>query len=165
MVATVNSDKVSSGISKCLPLGYTQHILGTAAYPVTAGASDIFNMVTLTSDAALTSGDGSSTGGPTILGVTLGSDDIDAATALTLNAGDAASATRYLSASTIAQTGGVVRSTLVGALGYQPFATPTFATYTTPSLQTYVAQVKVQTSAATSLAGNIRLLVEFTIDP
>ena len=167
MATTYNSDHVSSGIIKLLPLGYKQSTLGTVAASTVLGTADVYNMVQLSSDASLTSGDGKSTGGPTILGVELGCDGIDAATSLSLSAGDSGSSTRYFSTTTIGQssTGGTVKSTKVGALGYQPFATPTFATYTTPSLQTYLIQVKVATSAATALAGNIRLLVDFTIDP
>lgn len=165
MAVTIQSDKVSSGISKLLPLGYTQHILGTAAAPATTGANDIYQMVQLSSDASLTSGDGSSTGGPTILGITLGAADLDGGSAVTLDVGDSGGATRYISGSTVGQAGGVFPGTLAPCLGYQPFATPTFATYTTPSLQTYLILVKVNTSAATALAGNIRLLCSFTIDP
>ena len=165
MAVTIQSDKVSSGTIKLLPLGYVQSILATAAAPATTGANDIYQMVKLASNAALTSGDGSSTGGPTITSVVLGADDLDAATSLTLDVGDASSATRFMSASTIGQTGGRAVATLAPALGYQPVATPTFATYTTASLQTYLIQVKVNASAATALAGNIRLLVDFTIVP
>lgn len=166
-MATVNSDKVSSGIIKQLPLGYTQSILGTAKASTVLGTADVYNMVQLGSDASLTTGDGNSTGGGTILGVALGCDGLDAATSLSFSAGDSGSSTRYIATSTIGQssTGGVVRATAKNALGYQPFANPEFATYTTPSLQTYLIQVKVVTSAATALAGNIRLLVDFTIDP
>ena len=165
MAVTIQSDKVSSGTIKLLPLGYVQSILATAAAPATTGANDIYQMVKLASNAALTSGDGSSTGGPTITGVALGTDALDGASSLTLDVGDSGSAARDLSASTIGRAGGRVGSTLASSLGYQPFATPTFATYTTASLQTYLIQVKVNASAATALAGNIRLLVDFTIDP
>lgn len=165
MAVTIQSDKISSGINKLLPLGYTQSILGTAAAPATTGANDIYQMLKLTSDASLTSGDGSSTGGPTILGIALGSDDLDGGAAVTLDVGDTTTAQKYVAASTIGQTGGVFRGTLSPCLGFQPFATPTFATYTTPSLQTYLIQVKVNASAATALAGNIRVLCDFTIDP
>lgn len=166
-MATISSDKISSGIIKLLPLGYSQHILATAAASAALGTTDVYNMVKLSSDASLTSGDGSSTGGPTIIGVSLGCDGVDAGTTLSMSVGDSGSSTRYLATSTIGQssTGGVVAGAKTNNLGYQPFATPIFATYTTPSLQTYLIQVKVVTSAATALAGNIRLLAEFTIDP
>ena len=166
-MATISSDKISSGIIKMLPLGYNQSILATAAASSVLGTADVYNMIKLSSDASLTTGDGNSTGGPTILGVTMGCDGIDAGTSLSMSAGDSGSSTRYIATSTIGQssTGGRVPSTKTNSLGYQPFATPTFATYTTPSLQTYLIQVKVVTSAATALAGNIRLLVDFTIDP
>lgn len=166
-MATFNSDKISSGIIKLLPLGYNQSILGTVAASSVLGTADVYNMVNLSSDASLTSGDGKSTGGPTIIGIALGCDGIDAGASLSMSVGDSSSSTRYIATSTIGQSsaGGRVASTKQNSLGYQPFATPTFATYTTPSLQTYLIQVKVVTSAATALAGNIRLLVDFTIDP
>lgn len=163
MVSTYNSDKISSGTIKMLPLGYDQSILATAASPATAGANDIYNMIKLEGNPSGYQNDGA--GGPTILGVALGADDMDGGSALTFDVGDAGSATRYLSQSTVAQVGGKVSSTLVAALGYQPFASPFYHTYTTASLATYLMLITLHTSAATALAGNIRLLTDFTIDP
>lgn len=160
MVATVNSDKISSGVIKVLPLGYNQSILATAAAPATTGANDIYNMISLEGMPSQ-----NAAGGPTIIGVALGADDLDAATSLALSVGDSGLATRFLSSSTIGQTGGVAPGTLSPCLGYQPFASPFYATYTTVSLATYLMQIKVTTSAATALAGNLRLLCNFTIDP
>lgn len=163
MAVTISSDKISSGVMKVLPLGYTQHILATAAAPATQGANDIYKMIALEGNPSGYMPNGA--GGPTILGVVLGSDDLDGGASVALSVGDSGSATRFLSSSTIGQAGGVVRSTLAPALGYQPFASPFYATYTTVSLATYLMLITVTTSAATALAGNIRLLAEFSVDP
>lgn len=164
MTVTISSDKISAGSSKMLPLGYNQSILATAAVPATTGANDIYQMIKLESNPSGYANDGA--GGPTILGVDLGADSLDAASSLTLDVGDTTTAAKYFSQSTVGQSPGArAGSTLVGVLGYQPFASPFFHTYTTVSLATYLMQIKVHTSAATALAGNIRLLCSFTVDP
>jgi hypothetical protein len=165
-MATITSDKIASGTNKLLPLGYNQSIMATAAVTTALATNDIVQMMYLSSDASLTSGDGNSTGGPTILGVVLGVDPLDTGTALLLDVGDVGSSTRFISGATIGRssTGGRVAGTTASCLGYKPFGT-SFTTYTTPSLQTYLIQVKVNTQATTAVAGSIRLLVDFTIDP
>lgn len=163
MATTFASDKISSGVIKALPLGYDQSILATAAAPASTGANDIYQMIRL--EANPSGYEANKAGGPTIQSVVLGSDDLDAATSLTLDVGDTTSAQRFVAASTIGQTGGRFGGTLAPCLGYQPFASPFFATYTTASLATYLMQIKVNTSAATALAGNLRLMVDFTVDP
>ena len=112
-MATYSSDKISSGTIKMLPLGYVQSILATVAASSVLGTADVYNMVKLSSDAALTSGDGSSTGGPTITSVVLGCDALDAGAALSFKVGDSGSDTRYIATSTIGQSsaGGKVAAT------------------------------------------------------
>ncbi|MDE2100406.1 MAG: hypothetical protein KGL39_24350 [Patescibacteria group bacterium] len=160
-MATWTSDKISSGTIKMLPLGYNQSILATAAVTTSLALNDVVQMVNLSADASLMSGYG-----PTILGISLGADQLDTggSPALTLDVGDATTANRFIAASTVGQAGGVFRGTLAPCLGYQPFAS-SFGTYTTNSNQTYLIEVKVHAAAATAAAGNIRLLVDFTVDP
>lgn len=163
MATTFSSDKISAGTIKALPLGYNQSILATAAAPATTGATDIYKMVAL--EANPSAYDTNKAGGPTIIGVTLGSDDIDGGAAVALSVGDSGSSTRFISSATTGQAGGRFVGTLTPCLGYQPFASPFFATYTTASLATYLMLITVTTSAATAVAGNLRLLVDFTVDP
>jgi hypothetical protein len=163
-MAIFTSDKINSGTNKLLPLGYAQSILGTCAVPATLAINDVLQMAVLTSDASLTTGDGFSTGGPTITNIRLGADDLDIGTTLLMHTGDSVSVTRFGSNATIGQTGGVTNLTSAACLGYKPFGAA-FTTYTTPSLQTYIIQVAIAASATTPVAGNVRLLVEFTIDP
>lgn len=89
--------------------------------------------------------------GAIVLGVTLESDDLDTngAPAITLNVGDAGSATRYFSASTVAQAG-----------------TSSSAVATTGLLWTVTAgntavRVAVANNAATSADGNVRVAVTY----
>jgi len=163
MATTFSSDKVSAGTFKLLPLGYKQEILATAAAPSTTGATDVYKMVGLEANPSAYTPDGP--GGPTILGVQLGSDALDGASSLALSVGDSGSSTRFISSSTIGRAGGVFPGTLSPCLGYQPFASPFFHTYTTASLATYLMLITVTTSAATAVAGNLRLLVDFSVDP
>lgn len=163
MANTTSSDLVSAGVMKVLPMGYKQSILGTAAATTTnAYANDLFNMVKL--EANPSAYEANKAGGPTITGVEIGSDDLDSGSLITFDVGDSGSAARFISATTIPRTGGNFKGTLSPCMGYQPFASPIFATYTTVSLATYLMQVKVNASAGTAVAGNIRLLVDFTID-
>lgn len=89
--------------------------------------------------------------GAVVLGVTLEADDLDtnATPAITLNVGDAGSATRYFSASTVAQAG-----------------TSSSAVATTGLLWTVTAgntavRVAVANNAATSADGNVRVAVTY----
>lgn len=162
-MATFSSDKITSGVIKMLPLGYKQSILASCSVPTTQATNDICNMVRL--EANPSGYENNKAGGPTITAVEVGTDDLDSGSLIVLDVGDAASATRFISGTTIARTGGNFKGTLAPCMGYQPFASPYFATYTTVSLATYLMQIKINASAATAVAGNLRLLVDFDIDP
>jgi hypothetical protein len=92
--------------------------------------------------------------GAIVLGVLAESDDLDtnASPTITLNVGDAGSATRYLSASTIAQTGTTAVSTLATGLFYQVTGT-----------SDTMVRIAVAANAATSAAGTVRIAVEYVI--
>lgn len=83
--------------------------------------------------------------GAEVVGIVLDADDLDlnAAPAIALSIGDAASDSRLLTSNTVAQAGGVVVTPSKGAIGFQ-FADET------------LVQVKVKTAAATGQAGTIR---------
>jgi len=90
--------------------------------------------------------------GATLKDFRLDSDDLDSngSPAITLDVGDSGSATRLMSASTIAQAGGRAYA-LTTAYGYQfPADTAIFAT--------------VHAAAATKQAGNLVATIEYTLD-
>lgn len=88
--------------------------------------------------------------GAVVLGVTLESDDLDTGAAtITLNVGDAGSATRYFSGSTVAQAG--TSSSAVATTGLF---------YTVEAANTAV-RVAVAANAATSQAGSVRCAVMY----
>lgn len=88
-----------------------------------------------------------------IVGGYLKSDDMDSngSPTITLNIGDAGSATRLFSASTVAQAGTSAQETAVTALGYQ---------YTAKTLVTGVAQA----NAATGVAGSVELCLLYVVE-
>lgn len=89
--------------------------------------------------------------GAVVLGVTLEADDLDtsATPAITLNVGDAGSATRYFSASTVAQA---------GTSSSAPATTGLLWTVTSGNTAVRVA---VANNAATSADGNVRVAVMY----
>jgi hypothetical protein len=88
--------------------------------------------------------------GAIVTGVTIEADDLDTggSPTLTLNVGDAGSATRYLSASNVAQTGAAANAT-----------TATGILYTVTGTSDTTVRVAVQANAATSAAGDVRVAV------
>lgn len=89
--------------------------------------------------------------GAIVLGVTLESDDLDtnATPTITLNVGDAESATRYFSASTVAQA---------GTSSSAPATTGLLWTVTKGNTAVRIA---VANNAATSADGNVRVAVMY----
>lgn len=89
--------------------------------------------------------------GAIVLGVTLESDDLDtnATPTITLNVGDAGSATRYFSASTVAQA---------GTSSSAPATTGLLWTVTEGNTAVRIA---VANNAATSADGNVRVAVMY----
>lgn len=90
--------------------------------------------------------------GARVLSATLEATDMDTGgPTLTLNIGDAGSATRLFSASTVAQAGTAAAATAVGGLGYK---------YTSKTLVTGVAQA----NATTPAAGSVYLTVLYVVE-
>lgn len=80
-----------------------------------------------------------------VLDMTLKSDDLDSGATITLNVGDAGSATRYFSASTVSQAATAGHETLAGGIGY---------------LNTARTRVDIVPNAGpATTAGNITLIV------
>lgn len=103
--------------------------------------------------------------GPAITEVVLDCPDIDTSTGVVLAVGDSTTADRFITASTIGQTGGIARMNNAGGLGYSPFSA-SYNTYTTVSYAEYTVQMKVTTAATGTAAttGTIKLKVEYTYD-
>lgn len=91
--------------------------------------------------------------GAKVCEVVLSSTDIDTngTPLVTLDVGDANSATRFISASQIGRTGGVARLDQFAGLGY---------TYTADD----IIQVKVSAAPATSVVGTVVVTVFYTMD-
>jgi hypothetical protein len=112
--------------------GVVSAIVATVAVPATFTTTDVAQMCFLPA-------------GFRVLDMTLKSDDLDSATTITLNVGDAGSATRYFSASTVAQSGTAGHETLAGGIGY---------------LNTARTRVDIVPNAGpATTAGNITLIV------
>lgn len=92
--------------------------------------------------------------GAIVTGVVIQSDDMDtnASPTITLNVGDAGSATRYISASNVAQAGTAAVATAATGLLYR----------VTGNNDTMV-RVAVAANAATSAAGTVRVLVTYLL--
>lgn len=89
--------------------------------------------------------------GAIVIGATLEADDLDTggSPSITLNVGDAGSASRYFAASTVAQTGAAAAATAATGL-----------LWTVTEGNTAV-RVAVAANAATSAAGSVRLAVMY----
>lgn len=92
--------------------------------------------------------------GAIVLSVLIDADDLDTSGSptLTLNVGDAGSATRYLSGSNVAQTGAAATATAATGLFYTVTGTNDTA-----------VRIAVAANAATSAAGDVRVAVEYVL--
>jgi hypothetical protein len=89
----------------------------------------------------------------TLLDVILDADDLDTGTpAIKFDVGVSGTAAKFISASTVAQGGGVQHANVAGTVGY------------TPTSDTAVI-AKVNTAAATAAAGTVRLAIVYTASP
>lgn len=156
-----NATKMAAGIQpRVLPGGGGIAVLSTFQMTVAAKllTNDLVNFLNIEGDP------GVSGGGPSILAMALDCDQIDTGAGVVLALGDATTANRYITGSTIGQTGGYTGPNQGGTLGFQPFST-TYATYTTISLQTYTVVLKATTGVTTGQLGTIRVKAEYTYDP
>lgn len=160
-MTTYNATKMAAGVQpRVLPGGAGVSVLSTFLMTVAAKllTNDLVNMVTLEGDPAL------SGGGPSMLGVALDCDQIDTGAGVVLALGDATTANRYITGSTIGQAGGYAGPNQGGVLGFQPFSA-TFAAYPTASLALYTIVLKATTGVTTGQLGTIRVKAEYTYDP
>ena len=158
-MAVYNGSKMAAGVTpRYLPSAAGVRVLSTFASAVALLLNDTINMMQLAANPV------EAGNGPSVLGVTLDSDDLDTGAGLVYDVGDATVANRYISASNIGQAGGIARNNVAGSIGYQPFSAA-FGAYPTPSNQLDTIVVKINTAPAAWQAGTIRLLVDFTYDP
>lgn len=161
-MAIYNATKMAAGTQpKVLPTGAGVNVLSTIALTTALLLNDTINFMQLGADATDPNGFG-----PTILDFEFDTDQLDSnvAPTLKLNLGDSVSAFRYLSQTTLCQTGGVTGPVRSGTVGFQPFAAA-FNVYTTPSLALYTISATVQTAPATWQNGSIRVFFSYTYDP
>lgn len=160
-MTTYQGSKLAAGVQpRQLPAGYDISQLSSFAMPVGTpfATNDILQMVNLIGDPA------EQNPGPYISGVSLDSDQIDTGAGVVMAVGDSNTAARFITGSTIGQTGGWAAPNVAGTILFQPFAT-TFNNYPTASLATYTVQIKFTTGVTTPKAGTIRLKVSYTYDP
>ncbi len=113
-----------------------------------AAAGDIFELVQIPNGYAIES-------------VILDCDALDsnATKTLVLEVGDATTANRFITASTVGQAGGVQYANVAGATGYSYAVGTNTGQFSGGNAGATVIQAKVVTAAATFQAGNIRLAV------
>lgn len=160
-MTTYNGTKMAAGVQpRALPSGAGVSVISTFLMTVAAAlaTNDLINMLNIGGNPAEVNP------GPSILTVVLDTDQVDTGAGVVFAVGDSGSAARFITGSTIGQTGGYAGPNVAGTLGYQPFAT-TYATYTTVSLQNYTPVIKATTGVTTPKLGTIRLKVEYTYDP
>lgn len=155
-----NMSKMAAGVQpKVLHKGIIG-VISTLAFAAVALANgDNINALQLAADATDPVGFG-----PTITGVTVDTDQLDTGNTVSFTAGDAASHARFISASTLGRTGGIVSQNVAGSIGYQPFAT-SFTAYPTVSNALYTLQVWITATATTPAIGTMRVKCDYTYDP
>lgn len=159
-----SATKMAAGVQpRVLPSGAGVIVLSSLLMTVAAALAtgDLINMLNIGADA---SESGALGAGPFMTAVSLDCDQIDTGAGVVLAVGDSTTAARFITGSTIGQTGGYAGPNVGGTLLFQPFAT-TFNTYPTASLATYTVVVKATTGCTTPKQGTIRLKAEYTYDP
>ena len=159
-MTTYNATKMAAGIQpRALPTGIVP-VISTFLMTVAAklATNDLVNMLNIEGDPAIIGG------GPSITGMALDCDQIDTGAGVVLALGDATTANRYITGSTVGQAGGYATPNQAGVLGYQPFLT-TFNAYPTASLALYTIVLKATTGVTTGQLGTIRVKAEYTYDP
>lgn len=162
-MTTYNATKMAAGVQpRILPSGAGIIVLSSFLMTVAAKllTNDLVNFVSLEGNP------GVSGGGPSIAGVALDTTQLDSGAGVVLALGDAVTAARYITGSTIGQNaaGGYAAPNVGGTLGYQPFSA-TYAAYPTASLQTYTMILKATTGVTTGVQGTIWVKAEYTYDP
>lgn len=154
--------KLQAGVQPRV-LQYGVETLEISTFAITAAfvLNDTVNFLALEANPAITGN------GPTITGVVLDAPSLDTSTGIVTAVGDATTAGRFISGSTIGRSGagGIQFMNVAGTVGYQPFLS-SFNTYTTVSQQLYTVIFKVTTAATGTAAttGTIALKVTYTYD-
>lgn len=156
---TTASKMVTGSVPRAIYMGVPTLEISTFAITAAFVINDIVQFVRIASNPSITNN------GPVISDVILDTPDLDTSTGVVLAVGDSGTAGRFISGSTIGQTGGIARMAVTGSLGYAPFAA-SYNTYTTVSYAEYIIQLKVTTAATGTAAtsGTISLGVSYTYD-
>lgn len=161
-MATYNASKMAAGVQpRALATGLIP-VVSILALAQALLLNDVINMLQLGG-----APDVPTNFGPAITGVALDTDQLDTGgggATLKFNLGDANSSNRFISQSTIGQTGGYQAPNVGGWLGYAPFS-GSYTNYPTASLQTYTLQLKCQTAPNAWQNGTVRVKCEYTYDP
>ncbi len=148
MPTTYTSSQVSSGTVPINERGASFFVYGSISLTTALVANDIVQLLNVPN-------------GYKVLNLTLDSDDLDSGGSPTIktSVGDASVATRFISQSTICQTGGVATQAVAGSTGYvYPVAT------TGGNTGSSIIQLKCDTAALTWVNGTIRCAAELQVD-
>ena len=148
MPTTYTSSQVSSGTVPINERGASFFVYGSLSLTTALVANDIVQLINVPN-------------GYKVLNLTLDSDDLDSGASPTLkvSVGDSGAAGRYLSQSTVCQTGGVASQAVAGSTGYvyPPASSGGNAGSST-------IQLTCDTAALTWVNGTVRCAAELQID-
>jgi hypothetical protein len=158
------ASKALTGVQpKVLPSAAGVNNISVASLTTALALNDTVNFMYLAADASDPDGQG-----PSIVEVTLDAGQLDTGGGITLSLGDqvagaAATPTRFLNASTVAQTGGLATPTVAGTIGYQPFAS-SFAAYTSISNLLDLIYMTCAHAPTVWQNGRVALMMGYTYD-
>lgn len=160
MATTYSATRMATGvIPRAIYMGVPTLEISSFAITAAFVINDVVQFLKIASNPAIT------LNGPVIHDVILDVPDLDTSTGIVLDVGDSTTSGRYISGSTIGQTGGIARMAVAGSLGYAPFS-GSYSSYTTVSYAEYTIQLKVTTAATGTAAttGTLKLAVTYTYD-
>lgn len=165
MATTYNSSQMIAGKQpRVLPLGVEVLQVATFLNSTAFVINDLVNLVQIEANPSITNN------GPLITRTSISMPAMDSSTGFTWTLGDSLSANRFITTSTLGQSGagGVVGTNNTAGLGFGPFisAYGSFGTYTAVSLVNYVIVLKVTAAASgTPTTGNtITAIIGYTYD-
>lgn len=165
MATTYKSAQITAGKQpRVLPLGMEVLQIATFLNSVAFVINDLVQLVQIEANPAITNN------GPLITRTSIDMPPMDSSTGFTWTLGDSVTANRFISTSTLGQSGagGIVGTNVDGGLGFGPFisAFGAFGTYTAVSLVNYTVVLKVTAAATgTPTTGNtITACIGYTYD-
>lgn len=165
MATTYNSAQITAGKQpRVLPLGVEVLQISTFLNSTAFVINDLVNLVQIEANPSITNN------GPSITRSTISMPAMDSSTGFTWTLGDSVTANRFITTSTVGQSGagGIASMNNAVGLAFPPFlsAFGAFGTYTAVSLVNYNVVLKVTAAASgTPTTGNtITAIIGYTYD-